>query len=59
MLAGPPKSGLGRCFFRGAFRIGGCFRVRDTLQVVANFFGYIDGDRTGVGFLFGYAKSRK
>lgn len=27
--------------------------------MVADFFGSFDGDRTGVGLSFGYAKSRK
>jgi hypothetical protein len=59
MLAGSPQRSLGRCFLRGAFRIGSCLGVSDIFQMMADFFGSFDGDRTGVRLFFGYAKSRK
>ncbi len=59
MLAGSPQRSLGRCFLRGAFRIGSCLGVSDIFQMMADFFGSFDGDRTGVSLFLGYAKSRK
>jgi hypothetical protein len=49
---GRSRNGLGR-LLRGGFRVG------STLQCFANFFGDIDGNRTGVRLLFGYTKPRK
>lgn len=54
---GAARSRSGRGFFRGAFGFGGGFGVRDTLQVVLNFFRNIGGNGTGVRFLFGNAET--
>lgn len=43
-------------FLGFALGIGGSLRVGHALQVIANLFGYFDGDRAGMGFLFRYAK---
>jgi len=37
---------LCRRFFRGAFRLGGGFGLRDTLQMLFHLLGDVGGDRT-------------
>jgi len=54
---GPPRSGLGSRFFRGAFSFRGGLGVSDTFQMVLNFFRDIGGNGAGVGLLFGNTKS--
>jgi hypothetical protein len=59
MQRGAPLRCFGRRFFRGALGFRGRFSVSDALQVLPDFFRNIDGDGTGVRFLFGNAESRK
>ncbi len=55
----PPRRGLRRRFFRSAFGFHGGLGVRDTLQMVLNFFRDISGNRAGVGLLFLDSKTRQ
>ena len=59
MQPGPPQGRFGRRFLCGFLCGGSRFGVGNTLQVMPDFFRNIDGDRAGMRFLFGYAKSRK
>jgi hypothetical protein len=54
----PSLCGLGRCFLGFAIRFGGCLSIRDTLQMMTNFFSNFDGDRAGMSFFLGYAETR-
>jgi hypothetical protein len=44
-------------FLRGTVGFGGGFGIRHALQVMLNLFRHIGGNRTGVRFLFGNAKT--
>jgi len=58
--SGRPAGGSFRGrFFRGAFGFGGGFGVGDALQMPLHLLGDIGGNRTRVGLLFGYAKTRQ
>jgi hypothetical protein len=49
---------LCRSFFGRTLRFLARFRVRFVLQALAHLFRNFHGDRTGMRFLFNYAKSR-
>ena len=59
MQPGAPLRRLCCRFFRDALGIGCGFGVGYALQMMPDFFGDFDSDRTGVCLLFGYAKPRK
>lgn len=54
---GTPRSRFRRCFFRGTLGFRSAFGIRYTLQVMFNFFRDVGRNGTGVGLLFGNAKT--